>query len=67
MSLTASSAQDLTLRIRDDGVGMSDTASQGTGSSLMEAFAMQVDGETWSEANAEGGMDFVLRVGEEKS
>ena len=67
VSLTASSAQDLTLRIRDDGVGMSDTASQGTGSSLMEAFAMQVDGETWSEANAEGGMDFVLRVGEEKS
>ena len=55
------------MRIRDDGVGMSDTASQGTGSSLMEAFAMQVDGETWSEANAEGGMDFVLRVGEEKS
>ncbi|WP_440959687.1 sensor histidine kinase [Oceanicaulis sp. LC35] len=67
ISLKASSADDLTLRVSDDGVGMSETASQGTGSSLMEAFAMQVEGETWSERNAEGGMDFILQVGEEKN
>jgi hypothetical protein len=43
-----------------------DTVSQGTGSSLMEAFAMQLDGRTWSEPNADGGMDFVLQVGEKE-
>ena len=67
VTLQAQSPDSLTLRISDDGVGMSDTAAKGTGSSLMEAFAMQVEGETWSEPNAEGGMDFILQVGEEKS
>jgi two-component sensor histidine kinase len=65
ISLKAQTPQDLTLRISDDGVGMSDGAAQGTGSSLMEAFAMQVEGETWSEVNADGGMDFILQVREE--
>ena len=67
VSLKASSVEDLTLRISDDGVGLSDAPDQGTGSSLMEAFAMQVDGETWSEPNADGGLDFVLQVRSEKS
>lgn len=67
VALKASSIEDLTLRISDDGVGLSDAPDQGTGSSLMEAFAMQVDGETWSEPNAEGGLDFVLQVRNEKS
>lgn len=67
VSLTATSVQDLTLRIRDNGVGLSDGSEQGTGSSLMEAFAMQVEGETWSEANEEGGLDFVLQVESENS
>ena len=67
ISLKADSPEVLTLRISDDGEGMTDTASQGTGSSLMEAFAMQLDGRTWSEPNADGGMDFVLQVGEKKN
>lgn len=67
VSLKASSAEDLTLRVSDNGSGMTETASHGTGSSLMEAFAMQVDGETWSESNAGGGTDFVLQVGQQKT
>ena len=67
VTLTAPSIDELTLRVSDNGVGMTEAADQGTGSSLMEAFAMQVEGETWSESNAEGGMDFVLQVKSEKS
>jgi two-component sensor histidine kinase len=64
ISLIATEPEALILRISDDGEGMGDDVSQGTGSSLMEAFAMQLDGRTWSEPNADGGMDFVLQVGE---
>ena len=67
VTLTAPSIDELTLRVSDNGVGMTEAADQGTGSSLMEAFAMQVEGETWSESNADGGMDFVLQVKSEKS
>lgn len=59
--LVCDDEKECVVTVLDDGVGMEEGANAGTGSSLMSAFAQQLDGEFEARTNATGGHEAIIR------